>query len=139
MNEVRKEIQKLVRDKNKVIVEAGDDSFNRKIFEMKDVDMIIGLEFDGKDRLKQRDSGMNEVLAKLAKSNDIAIGVDVDRIAKLDLLEKGRVLGRIRQNIRLCKRTGARIVVLNADKKEASGFIMSLGGSSEQGKGGCLE
>ena len=134
INEARKEIQKLKREGKEVVVHAQDDDFNRKIFEIKDVDMVVGLELSGRDRLKQRDSGMNEVIAKLAKSNGIVIGIDVASIRKLDSLEKGKVLSRIRQNISLCKRTGARIVVLGADVKRASGLIVSLGGSTGMGK-----
>ena len=134
INEARKEIQKLVGSSEKVVVHAQDDDYNRKIFEIRGINMVVGLELGGRDRLKQRDSGMNEVIAKLAKSNGIVIGIEVSSIRKLDSLEKGKVLGRIRQNIDLCKRTGARIVVLGADRREASGFIVSLGGSTMQAK-----
>lgn len=133
INEVRKEIQKLVKERKKVIVEAGDDDFNRKIFEMKNVDIVVCLEFDRKDKLKQKNSGMNEVIAKLARENDIIVGIDIDKIKKLDLLEKGKVLARIKQNINLCKRTGAGIVLLNTSPREAMSFIISLGGSTHQG------
>jgi RNase P/RNase MRP subunit p30 len=134
INEARKEIQKLVREGKEVVVDAGDDDFNRKIFEIKDVDMVVGLEINGNDRLKQRDSGMNEVIAKLAKSNNIAVGVDVSRIKRLSALEKGKALSRVRQNIGLCKRTRARITILGADKKEAISFVVGLGGSTEMGR-----
>ena len=134
INEARKEIQKLVRAGEKIVVYAQDDDFNRKIFEIKNVDMVVGLEIGGRDRLKQRGSGMNEVIAKLAKSNDIEIGIDLSKIKELNLLEKGKVLSRIRQNISLCKRTGARIVVLNANEKEVMSFIISLEGSTLQAK-----
>lgn len=133
INEARKEIQKLVREGKKAVVEAGDDDFNRKIFEMKDVGIVVGLEFNRRDKLKQKNSGMNEVIAKLAEENNILIGIDIDKIKKLDLLEKGKVLARIKQNISLCKRTGARIILLNTNSKEAMSFIISLGGSTYQG------
>ena len=134
INEARKEIQKLVRAGEKIVVYAQDDDFNRKIFEIKNVDMVVGLEMVGRDRLKQRGSGMNEVIAKLAKSNDIEIGIDLSKIKELNLLEKGKVLSRIRQNISLCKRTGARIVVLNTGEKEVMSFMISLEGSTLQAK-----
>ena len=86
INEARKEIQKLVRAGEKIVVYAQDDDFNRKIFEIKNVDMVVGLEIGGRDRLKQRGSGMNEVIAKLAKSNDIEIGIDLSKIKELNLL-----------------------------------------------------
>jgi len=138
INEARKEIQKLKRTNDQVVVHAQDDDFNRKIFEIKDVDMVVGLELNGHDRLKQRDSGMNEVIAKLAKKNKIVIGVEVSKIKGLSALEKGKALGRLRQNVKLCKRTETRIVVLNAGSKEASGLITSLGGSTLQGKNAVL-
>jgi len=138
INEARKEIQKLKRANDQVVVHAQDDDFNRKIFEIKDVDMVVGLELNGHDRLKQRDSGMNEVIAKLAKKNKIVIGVEVSKIKGLSALEKGKALGRLRQNVKLCKRTETRIVVLNAGSKEASGLITSLGGSTLQGKNAVL-
>lgn len=132
INEARKEIQKLVREGKEVIVEAGDDDFNRKIFETKDVDIVVGLEFNRRDKLKQRNSGVNEVIAKLAKINNIRIGIDISRIQKLNRLEKGKVLSRIIQNIKLCRRTDAKIILLNTNYKEAVSFIISLGGNTKQ-------
>ena len=118
------------------LVRAQDDNFNRKILENKDVDMIIGLEMhDRKDYMKQRDSGLNEILCKLAKANDIKIGIEIENIGKLNNVEKARVLSRIRQNIVLCKRTGAKIFLLGKlGKQDVMGFFTSLGGSTKQGK-----
>lgn len=132
IEQARKEIQKLKKNNDEVVVLAKDDEFNRKIFEMKDVDIVVGLEFNRRDKLKQRDSGMNEVIAKLAKTSDIKIGIDISRIQILNKLEKGKVLSRIIQNIKLCRRTGAKIILLNANNKEAVSFIMSLGGNTKQ-------
>lgn len=132
IEQARKEIQKLKKNNNKVVVLAKDDEFNRKIFEMKDVDIVVGLEFNRRDKLKQRDSGMNEVIAKLGKTNDIKIGIDISRIQKLNRLEKAKILSRIMQNIKLCRRTGAKIILLDANNKKASSFIISLGGDTNQ-------
>ena len=132
IEQVRKEILKLKKENKEVIVLAKDDDFNKKIFEMKNVDIVVGLEFGRRDKLKQRNSGMNEIIAKLAKNNNIKIGIDVNRIQKLNKLDKGRVLSRIIQNIRLCRRTGANIILLNRDSRTASSFILSLGGDTKQ-------
>jgi len=134
INEARKQIQKLKKEGGEVIVQAQDDNFNRKIFESKDVDMIVGLEFDRKDYLKQRDSGLNEILCKLAKANDVKIEIDISRISKLSKIEKARVLARVRQNIGLCKRVGVNLVVLNSNKQEILSFFLSLKGSTRQGR-----
>ena len=117
-----------------VVVLAQDDGFNRKIFENKDVDMIVGLEFNKKDGLKQRASGLNEVLCKLAKANDVKIGVDIGKISKLSKMEKALVLARVRQNIELCKRVGVKLVPLDSSKQEVMSFFLSLGGSTNQVK-----
>ncbi|MAH06941.1 hypothetical protein CMI38_01675 [Candidatus Pacearchaeota archaeon] len=134
---VRNEIKRLVSSGDEVVVKAQGDDFNRKVFEMNDVGMVVGLEFGRRDRLKQRDSGLNEIMCRLAKKNGIVIGVDVGRLARLDKLEKAKVLARVRQNIGLCKRTRVRMVgypVGSYDKKDLSGLVVSLSGSSGQGK-----
>jgi len=136
LNEARKQIQKAVKEGKGVVVQAGSDDFNRKILENKDVDMIVGLELHNRgDRLKQRDSGLNEILCKLAKKNDIKIGIDVLAISRLDKIEKARVLARVRQNIGLCKRIGCKMVLIgNGSKQDILSFFLSLKGSTKQAK-----
>lgn len=133
INEARKQIQKLKKEGKEVVVLAQDDEFNRKIFENEDVDLIVGLEFNKTDLLKQRNSGLNEINTRLAKKNNIKIGVDIEKISKLDKLEKSRVLARVRQNIELCKRVGCRMVILGkASKQDVMSFFLSLKGSTKQ-------
>jgi len=134
IEEALKEIKKLIKEGKKVVVEAGDDNFNRKIFESKEVDMVTGLEFNKKDKLKQRNSGMNEIIAKLAKKNKIDIGIDISRINKLSPFEKTRILGRIKQNIKLSKKNDVKILVIGADSRESMSFIKILGGDTKRVK-----
>jgi RNase P/RNase MRP subunit p30 len=133
LNEVRKEIVKLKDAGEVVVVRAQDDDFNRKMFENKDVDVVFGLEMHGRrDYMKQRDSGLNEVLCKLARKNGIKIEVDLKGIVKLSVVEKARVLARVRQNIKLCRRVGVDILVGGVGKVERRSFLGILGASSEQ-------
>lgn len=135
LNEARKQIQKLKKEDKEVVVQAQNDEFNRKIFEISDVDMIVGLEMhDRRDRMKQRDSGLNEIHCKLAFKNKIKIGIDIKKISKLDKGEKAKVLARLIQNIRLCKRTGVRIVALNGSKQDVRSLFLSLKASTSQAK-----
>jgi len=144
LNEARKQILKLKREGEEVVVVAQDENFNRKIFENKDVDMVVGLELHNKrDFMKQRDSGLNEILCKLAHDNNIKIGVDINKIAGLGKVEKARVLARVSQNIKLCKRTKTKIVILNNSKKNAKKYEVNslfsvLGGSTKQGRNGLM-
>ena len=136
--EIRNQINK-VKKTNKdeiIIVRAGDEEFNRKILEIKGVNILLGPEIHyRKDKLKQRDSGLNEFLCKLASKNNIKIAIDIESLQKLDKKQKARTLARIIQNIRLCRRTKTEIILFPEDKYsklETISFITTLKGSTEQ-------
>ena len=138
LNQVRKEIQFLKKNKKTIIVQAQSPEFNRKVLEIKDVDIIINLEFHNRnDSLKQRDSGLNEILAKLAAKNNIKIGIDLNKIKNLDKKQKAIILSRIKQNIALCKRTKTQIIVIDKEKctkQNILSFFQTLGASTQQAK-----
>jgi len=135
LNEVKKDIFKLKSEGEMVIVRAQGDDFNRKIVENPNVDILLGLEIhDRKDYLKQRDSGLNEILCRLAKKNNIKIGIDLRSIVKLKGVEKAKALSRVRQNIKLCRRIGTEIIVFGVSCSEINikSFLISLGASTKQ-------
>lgn len=136
LNQARKQIQEFKKQKKPIIIKAQNDEFNRKILENKDVDIVVGLEsHNRKDRLKQRDSGLNEILCKIAKKNNIKIGMDLEKIKNIKGREKAVLLARIIQNIKLCKKTGAEIVLIGKyEKKNAFSFLVTLGASTEMAK-----
>jgi len=134
INEARKQIQKLKKEKKKIIVQAQESEFNRKIIENKDVDIFLDPHIHKrKSPLKQKDSGLNEILCKIAKKNNIKIGLTLSKIKSSK--NKSIVLARVMQNIRLCKKTGTEIILLGRyDKKDAFSFLLSLGCSTSQAK-----
>ena len=136
LNEARKQIQVLKKENKPIIVRAQSPEFNRKIFENSDVDTVIGLEdHDRKDRLKQRDSGLNEVHCKLARKNNIKIAIDLNQLKKQTPKNKAIILSRIIQNIQLCKRTKTQIIFIpKQPKQDTLAFFTSLKGSTEQAK-----
>ena len=140
LNQVRKQIQEIKKKKEKqeIIIQAQDDEFNRKILENKHVDIITNLEsHNKKDYMKQRDSGLNEILCKLAKKNNIKIGIFLEPIKSLPKKQKAIILARIKQNIILCKRTKTQIIILDKEKfqkQEIISFFISLGASTIQAK-----
>ena len=138
ITQVRKQIQELKKQNNLVIVQAQDDIFNRKMFENKKIDIIANLEqHNKKDYMKQRDSGLNEILAKLAKKNSIKIGITLKIINSLPIKQKAILLARIKQNIKLCKRTKTQIIILDKEKfskQEIISFFITLGASTQQAK-----
>ena len=98
------------------IVEGISEEKNRKAVENKQVDILLAPERVGKkDRLNQRDSGLNDVLCKFARENDVAIGFSF-----ADLLNskfRAVVLGRMMQNVRLCRKYKVRMVLASFAKE----------------------
>jgi RNase P/RNase MRP subunit p30 len=141
LNEIRNTIQKAkkLNPDEIIVVKALDEDFNRKIIEMKGVNILLSPEQNPKarDKLKQRDSGLNEFLCKLAKKNNISIAIDIESLQKLEKKDKAKVLARIIQNIELCKRTKTKIILWpqdNYNKYDALSFFTTLKGSTEQGR-----
>lgn len=136
LNEIRKQAEKLAKQGEKVIVLGRDIDFNRKVLEMKRVNVLVLQHKIGKDKLKQRDSGLNEILCNIAKKNSISLGIDFSELLTEDKKEKGKILGRLIQNLKLMKRAGNKIEILNKpeDKKSLQAFFVVLGIDSKLAK-----
>ncbi|MBI2672841.1 hypothetical protein HYX19_01135 [Candidatus Woesearchaeota archaeon] len=63
------------------------------------------------DFLNARNSGLNQVLLGLAKKNHISIGINFNEILKSRGVERAKLLGRIAQNIALCRKYHVEIVL----------------------------
>ena len=135
----RNEIKKLYKEnkenqnknqQNLIVFSSENDELNRKILEKERIDILLLNLRQRKDRIKQRDSGFNQVLAKAAKSNNIKIGINFDEIAdEKDLIEKARIFSRIRQNIKLCNKNKINMVFIIQKKQNERNIydLKSLG------------
>ena len=145
LQEIRNQIQKAKKTNINeiIIVKSGDEEFNRKLLEIKGVNILLSPELHNrKDKLKQRDSGLNEFLCKLAAKNNIKIAIDVQEIASLPSLQKAKTLARVIQNIQLCKRTKTQIILYPENKykkQDVISFITTLKGSTEQANKSILQ
>lgn len=101
-NKIRKKIKD--NPDKKIIFSGNNDELNRKVLEKEKIDVLLLNQTERKDRLKQRNSGFNQVLAKLAKKNNATIGINLDEILESQGEKKKDVLGRIKQNIKLCNK-----------------------------------
>ncbi|MBT3397563.1 hypothetical protein HOA55_03775 [archaeon] len=139
--EARRIIESLKQKKsNKIIAILGrDDAFNRRAIETLKINYLFSPELgDRKDTLKQRDSGLNHVLAKLAKEKGIQIVIDFDEVSKLKGKEKALRIARVIQNIKICRKAKCGIKIIgNAEEKELKSFGTSLGMSSPQTANCC--
>jgi len=137
LNEARKQVQKFLKEKTekKIAILSQDDEFNRKALEIKGVNMLIINEaLEIKDYMKQRNSGLNEVVARICAEKNIEIGIQIDEIIKKNDVEKARALSRLMQNIMLCKKAGAKLVFIGkeGDKRALQAVLLSLGASTKQ-------
>lgn len=129
LNEIRKQADKKSKDNEKVIVLGRDIEFNRKVLEMKKVNILVLSHKIGKDKLKQRDSGLNEVLCNIAGKNRIKLAIDFSEILESEGKERAKIIGRLIQNLKLMRKTGNKIEILNKphDKKSLQAFLIILG------------
>ena len=76
--------------------------------------------------MKQRNSGLNKVLAKIAKKKDIIIGINLDEIINLNSRKKSEILARIKQNIKLCNKNKLKMKFVFINKRNVHD-LKSLG------------
>ncbi len=101
-DKIRKQIKEN-KDKE-IIFSSNDDELNRKILEKEPISILLLNQSHRKDFQKQRNSGLNQVLAKIAKKNKIVIGINFDEIVDSKAKQKAEIIARIKQNIKLCNK-----------------------------------
>jgi len=133
--------------KKLIALVGGESNFNRRALEKLKIDFLVSVEKgEKKDSLKQRDSGLNHVSAKIAAEKGISIVINFSEISGLFGEEKALRIGRIIQNIKVCRKVNCRILIASfaRNKKEMvsvhsrKSFGISLGMSSKQSKE-CVE
>jgi ribonuclease P/MRP protein subunit RPP1 len=120
--------RKTIREAKKpIIFTSDDDDLNRKILEKENIQILLITQKNRKDFSKQRDSGFNQVLAKLAKKNNITIGINLDEIIEAKSKEKSEILARIKQNIMLCKKNKLNMKFISQKHKKDNYDLKALG------------
>jgi RNase P/RNase MRP subunit p30 len=105
--QIKKDIQ-TAREKEprkKIGFMGNDDDLNRKILEKLEINIFLINQENRRDFQKQRNSGFNHVIAKIAKKKNTTIGINLDEIVESkNPKEKAEILARIHQNIKLCNK-----------------------------------
>jgi len=122
---VRKETQNAKKENQVIIFTSDDDELNRKVLEKLQIDILLLNQRNRKDFQKQRNSGLNHVLAKIAKKNKIAIGINLDEIIESSSKQKSEILARVKQNIKLCNKNKLKMKSI-AQKKQNERNIYDL-------------
>lgn len=72
---------------------------------------IFGIEDERRDSMHYRRSGLNQVLCKLANSKGVAVGFSFAEILNTRRWKRSLVLGRMMQNIRLCRKYKVKMLI----------------------------
>ncbi|MFH1311391.1 MAG: RNase P subunit p30 family protein [Nanoarchaeota archaeon] len=114
----RKKIREAQKERKEIVFSGKDDGLNRKILEKEKINVLLLSLSSRKDWIKQRNSGFNQVLAKLAKKNKVSIGINLDEILKAEKKEKSEILARIKQNIKLCNKNKLKMQFISEEKRD---------------------
>jgi ribonuclease P/MRP protein subunit RPP1 len=99
-----KDLRKKVNKEFGLVVVLGSH-INRDVVSIKKVDILISPHSGVvKDHLHSRNSGLNDVLCKLAKKNGIAIGFSFSDVLNSHGPERALMLGRMMQNVSFCRK-----------------------------------
>lgn len=91
---------------------GGSDESNRKYVSDSSNDILMNPELKSVgDKVHYRRSGLNQVLAKLAKQNDVAIGFGFSFVLNAKGVDRGKVIGRMKQNVRICRKSKTKMIV----------------------------
>ncbi len=122
---IRKKVLE-IKDQNKTIIfESKDEELIRKVAEKLPVDILLIDLYGKKDKQKQRDSGINEVIARIIQKNGIKIGINFDEIVESPIKEKTNIIARIKQNVRICNKNKIEMTFI-IQKKENQKNIYDL-------------
>ena len=127
----------------KIIFASDDDELNRKILEKlgKDslstssrigqskekINILLINQSGRKDSMKQRNSGFNHVLARIAKKNEVEIGINLDEILNSGKAKKSDLLARVMQNVKLCSKNKLNMKFVSFENKRDTYDLKSLG------------
>jgi ribonuclease P/MRP protein subunit RPP1 len=111
--------RKLIKENKdkEIIFSSDDDELNRKILEKEEINFLLINQTGRRDFQKQRNSGFNHVLAKLAKKKNVIIGINLDEIINSEAKQKAIILSRISQNIRICNKNKLKMKFLGKNKR----------------------
>ena len=104
VRDLRKKIA-FFRDISTIIsVHGGDERINRAACKDDRVDVLMHPE-------RGKYSGINQVTAKLAEKNEVALGLSLDYFWKTEELQRSRLLAFQRRNVSLCKKFGVQVII----------------------------
>jgi len=117
-SKLKEKVKKAKLENKQIIFSSEDDELNRKVIEKLEINILLINQLKRKDFQKQRNSGFNQVIAKVAKKKEIKIGINFDEIIESNSLkEKSEIIAKIRQNIFLCNKNKVKMTFIIQKEK----------------------
>jgi len=110
-----------------IIFSSEDEEVNKKVLEKENIEILLLNQSGRKDSHKQRNSGFNHVMAKLAKKKGVIIGINLDEVIKSGEKEKAAIIARIKQNIKICNKNKLKMKFIYKNQKRNFHDLMALG------------
>ncbi|MBS3070795.1 hypothetical protein J4407_00630 [Candidatus Pacearchaeota archaeon] len=127
-NKARNSIRKNSSSGKEIVFSSADDELNRMILEKEKISVLMINQSNRHDKMKQRDSGFNHVMAKIAKKNNVIIGINLDEILNSEKKKKAEILARIRQNVKICNKNKLKMKFISFVKNEKDSYdLKALG------------
>ena len=132
---LKDQIKKLKLENKEIVYSSEDDELNRKVAEKLDINILLISLKGRKDFQKQRNSGFNQVIAKVLKKRGICLGINFDEIVEEENPKRKReILARIKQNIFLCNKNKVKMQFIIQKEKnkrniydlKALGFVLGM-------------
>jgi len=119
-----KERVKKNKDKE-IIFNSDNDDLNRKVIEKLPINVLLIREGGRKDYSKQRNSGLNSVMAREMFKKGIIVGIDLDEL--IFSKEREKIIARVKQNIELAKKYKINMRFFSEKIKKDNRELKSLG------------
>lgn len=119
------------------LVISKDYDMDRKLVESKKVKILVDPHVNSlRDNLHFRSSGLNQIICKLMNKNNILLGISLENI------KDGVMLGRVKQNIKLCRKYKVKILFFSFAKskyemrarEDMISFLRAIGMNGKEAK-----
>ena len=112
------------------VVIGGNSDINKQILDTKNVNLLIDPESLENDFMNYKNSGLNHVLVKLAKKNNVNLGISLNRLDKLNKVKRAYLFGKIIQNVILYNKYKVDFFMvnfINSENEKNIGDLVSFG------------
>ncbi|MBU0762718.1 MAG: hypothetical protein KKD39_06800 [Candidatus Altiarchaeota archaeon] len=116
-SDIEKNTKKAVETFDLVFVEASKEDDARKASELWNVDILYNNELnEARDLIYNKSSGLDNVICTFMAERNIGYLINASNVLDSGGSSRVKLLGRLRQNVLLCRKYGVKVVLSNCAK-----------------------